>query len=83
MSLIEPEALTRNPKGFPVDHPGSDLLRARQWGVTAPLSEGAPLSAELAGEVLAGFRRCHPLVSALNEALSSSLTSSPQSRSFS
>ena len=69
MSPMDPAALTRNPKGFPADHPASDLLRPRNWGVTLSLSDDAALSAELANEVLQGFRRATPLVTLLNEAL--------------
>lgn len=69
MSLMDPAALTRNPKGFPAEHPASDLLRARNWGVTVPLSDDAALSEGLASEVLAGFRRATPLVNLLNAVL--------------
>ena len=66
--LIEPNALTRNPKGFAPEHPASDLLRARNWGVSLPLSAEAPLSQTLAAEVTATLRRMAPLVYLLNEA---------------
>lgn len=83
MSLIEPQALTRNPKGFPADHPASDLLRARQWGVMTPLSEGAALSDALADEVLIGFRRSRELVGTLNGALLSTRASSSSALHYS
>ena len=76
MELLEPNSLTRNPKGFPAEHPASDLLRARNWGVTAPLSAEAALSVDLGAQVAAHFQRASPLVATLNEVLSSSLKES-------
>ena len=69
MCLLDPAALTRNPKGFPTDHAASDLLRARNWGITMPLSDGAALSTKLTDEVLAGFRRSVGVVNLLNGVL--------------
>ncbi len=71
MSPIAPQALTRNPKGFPKDHPASELLRARNWGVTMPVDADVVLSSALAGEVTAQFKRAFALISLLNEPLSS------------
>lgn len=69
MSTLEPNALTRNPKGFPPDHPASDLLRARNWGVTSPLDADAHLSADFPKAVVAHFKRALPLVTLLNSVL--------------
>ena len=67
MEPLPPDALTRTPKGFPVDHPASDLLRARNWGVTAALPAEAVLAPTLGTLVLQHFRRLAPLVHLLNE----------------
>ena len=67
MEPLPPDALTRNPKGFPVEHPAGDLLRARNWGVTAALPPDAVLSPTLGDLVLQHFRRIAPLVHLLNE----------------
>lgn len=68
MHPLEPNALTRNPKGFDPEHPASDLLRARNWGVSVPLTLETALSETLIPEVAATLRRAAPLVSLLNEA---------------
>ena len=70
MLPIDPNALTRNPKGFPPEHPASDLLRARSWGVTLPLAADAHESASFGSEVASHFRRLTPLIQLLNEPLS-------------
>lgn len=67
MQPIEPHALTRNPKGFAPDHPASDLLRARNWGVTMPMPTEAALQPGFAREIVAQFRRAAPLVAVMNE----------------
>ena len=75
MNLIAPNALTRNPKGFPPEHPASELLRSRNWGVTAPLPSKAALSPTLAGQIVSGMRRTAALVEMLNEPLSAAAAS--------
>ncbi len=67
MQPVEANALTRNPKGFDPAHPASDLLRARNFGVTAPLSAEDAISPNLASIAVAHFRRTTPLISLLNE----------------
>ena len=69
MAAIEPAALTRNPKGFPPEHPAGDLLRARNWGVTLPIAPDVVLSPSLTQEVAAQFRRAAELIALLNEPL--------------
>ena len=69
MSLLAPNALTRNPKGFPPEHPASDLLRARNWGVMTPLPAESVLSATLAADVAGQFERAASLVHLLNQPL--------------
>ena len=40
-SEFEGEALTRPPKGFPADHPGMDLIRCKQWGLSTTFARGS------------------------------------------
>ena len=77
MNVLEPNALTRNPKGFPSEHSASDLLRARNWGVTTPLAAEAVLGNDLAEQVAAHFQRVNPLVALLNEVFSSAPQANP------
>lgn len=67
MQPIEPNALTRNPKGFPPEHPAADLLRARNWGVMTALTAEEALEPTFAQQVVTIFRRTAPLVALLNE----------------
>lgn len=69
MVNVEAQALTRNPKGFAADHPASDLLRARNWGVHLSLPAEVALEPRLAKEIVRGFRAAAPLVDALNDAI--------------
>ena len=69
MQMLDPQALSRNPKGFAPDHPAGPLLRARNWGVMAPISQETALSSELAATVLRHVDRCLPLVELLNAPL--------------
>jgi uncharacterized protein (TIGR02453 family) len=69
MTAVDPQALTRNPKGFAPDHPASDLLRARNWGVHVSLPGEVALEPRLGREIVRGFRAAAPLVDALNEAI--------------
>jgi uncharacterized protein (TIGR02453 family) len=64
---INANALTRNPKGFPPDHPADDLLRARNWGVLAHLPSEAALQPSLAKEIVKRLQAVAPLVNLLNE----------------
>lgn len=69
MDIFEGLPLTRAPKGFPADHPALDLIRCRQWGVSATLSADAALTPSLVNEVVSRFRLASPLVHALNRPL--------------
>lgn len=71
MAPLEPNSLTRNPKGFPVEHAASDLLRARNWGVMTPLAAETVLETGLAELIAAHFQRATPFVTLLNDVLSS------------
>lgn len=69
VSLIDPQALTRMPKGFAADHPADELLRARNWGVHLLLPGSAALEPSLVKNVARGFKAAAPLIDALNEAM--------------
>ena len=69
MLTIDPDALTRMPKGFPTDHPADELLRARNWGVRCTLAAELAFDDALAPEVSTRFRLMAPLVHTLNTAI--------------
>ena len=82
MTAIAPNALTRNPKGFPADHPASDLLRARNWGAMSPLTADTVLSPDLAQTLVHRLRRAAKLVDVLNEPLLDASTKEPSRALF-
>jgi uncharacterized protein (TIGR02453 family) len=61
--------LTRAPKGFPEEHPAIDLLRNRQWGVSARLPAERALKASLVKDVVERFRAAAPVIAMLNAPL--------------
>lgn len=63
---FEGNALTRPPKGFPCEHPGLDLVRCRQWGLSATLPVSVAIEPGLAATVVRHFRLATPIVNALN-----------------
>ena len=67
--LHESRALTREPKGFPADHPASEWIRWRQWGVTAALPAEAALDSALPETVTTHFALAAPLVDFLHRAI--------------
>ncbi len=68
-SELEGNALVRPPKGFPAEHPGMDLIRHRQWGLSVSLAPETALDPKLAATVIRHFRLAAPLVDALNAPL--------------
>ncbi|MGC9157586.1 MAG: DUF2461 domain-containing protein [Terracidiphilus sp.] len=62
----EGNALSRPPKGFSPDHPALDLIRCRQWGVSATLAASVALEPGFAAMLARHFRLAAPLVEALN-----------------
>jgi uncharacterized protein (TIGR02453 family) len=64
---FEGEALTRPPKGFPCDHPAMDLVRMKQWGLSATLPAETALEKNFAQTVIRHFKLLAPVVDALNE----------------
>src|SRR5436309_3575741 len=63
---FEGNALTRPPKGFPCEHPALDLVRCRQWGLSATLPPEAALKPDMAAVIIRHFRLAAPIVDALN-----------------
>jgi len=61
--------LMRAPKGFPEDHPAIDLLKNRQWGVSARLPGETATKASLVKEVVERFRVAAPVIAMLNAPL--------------
>jgi uncharacterized protein (TIGR02453 family) len=66
---FEGNALTRPPKGFPADHPAMDLVRCRQWGLSATLPPETALDPKLAQTIVRYFKLAAPIVDALNAPL--------------
>jgi uncharacterized protein (TIGR02453 family) len=63
----ELSALSRDPKGFPKDHPAADLIRAKQWGFGQPLPVKVATTKKLLPEIVKRFRALTPVVNFLNE----------------
>jgi uncharacterized protein (TIGR02453 family) len=61
--------LTRAPKGFPEDHPAIELLKNRQWGVSATLPVEHALQSTLVKDVVERFKAAAPVVEMLNAPL--------------
>jgi uncharacterized protein (TIGR02453 family) len=66
---LDPMRMARGPKGFPTDHPATDLILQRQWGVSATLPASVALGPSLVKEIVSRFRLGSPLVAFLNEPL--------------
>jgi uncharacterized protein (TIGR02453 family) len=65
-SEFDGNALIRPPKGFPKEHPALDLIRCRQWGLSATLPSTAALEPGFTGELIRCFQLAAPVVEALN-----------------
>jgi len=63
------EPLTRPPKGFPKDHPATEFLLCRQWGISTTLPAEAALKPTLLRGIIQRFRTAAPLVDLLNAPL--------------
>lgn len=70
---FEGNALTRPPKGFPAEHPALDLVRCRQWGLSATLPAKAALDAAFAATIIRYFRLAAPVVDALNTPIAATI----------
>jgi len=72
-SEFEGNPLVRAPKGFPAEHPALDLIRCRQWGMSATLPASAALEPDFAATLIRYFRLVAPMVDALNTPIVASL----------
>jgi uncharacterized protein (TIGR02453 family) len=70
---FEGNPLTRPPKGFPNDHAALDLIRCRQWGMSATLPAKMALDPKLADTIVRHFRLAAPIVDALNTPIAAAL----------
>jgi uncharacterized protein (TIGR02453 family) len=71
-------ALSRPPKGFPAEldgkpHPALDLIRCRQWGLSATLPAETALQPNLADEIVRHFKLASPIIAALNTPIAESI----------
>ena len=69
MTEFDGASLTRAPKGFPEDHPAIDLLKNRQWGVSAHLPGDWATKASLVKDVVERFKAAAPVIALLNAPL--------------
>ena len=77
---FEGTPLSRTPKGFPVDHPADDLIRCRQWGLSATLPAEAALEENFGAVVARHFKLLAPIVAALNTPIAASLEDRDKAR---
>ncbi len=70
---FEGNPLTRPPKGFPSDHPALDLIRCRQWGLSATLPADTALQPDFAAVIIRHFKLSAPVVDALNTPIAAAL----------
>ena len=77
LARIPGQPLSRPPKGFSPEHPSDDLIRCREWGVSAELPCELALSPKLASELNRRFQAAAPLVHLLNQPLAVSRRDRP------
>jgi uncharacterized protein (TIGR02453 family) len=70
---FEGNALTRPPKGFPAEHEAMDLIKCRQWGLSATLAAETALDKNFAATVTKYFKLAAPIVDALNTPIAATL----------
>ena len=70
---FEGNALTRPPKGFPAEHPGMDLIKQKQWGLSTTLPAEAALKKDFAATITRYFKLATPMVEALNTPIAAAL----------
>jgi uncharacterized protein (TIGR02453 family) len=70
---FEGEALTRPPKGFPLDHPAMDLIKCKQWGLSTTLPAETALEPNFTQTLIKHFKLLAPIVDALNTPIAASL----------
>jgi|SRR5215469_2702821 len=69
MTEFEGLALTRPPKGFCAEDPAIDLIRQRQWGMSAHLPADRATKPTLLKEIVERFKAAAPMVQLLNAPL--------------
>jgi uncharacterized protein (TIGR02453 family) len=69
MTENEGHSLSRAPKGFPEDHPAIDLLKNKQWGLSARLPVERATKATLLKDVVERFKAAAPMIAMLNAPL--------------
>jgi uncharacterized protein (TIGR02453 family) len=72
-SEFEGEALTRPPKGFPCEHPAMDLIKCKQWGLSATLPANTALETNFTQTLIRHFKLLAPVVDALNMPIAASV----------
>jgi uncharacterized protein (TIGR02453 family) len=82
---FEGAALSRPPKGFPAEldgkpHPALDLIRCRQWGLSATLPVEIALQPGFAAEIVRHFKLAAPIIAALNTPIAEGLEKASGSR---
>jgi uncharacterized protein (TIGR02453 family) len=75
---FEGSPLSRPPKDFPAEldgkpHPALDLIRCRQWGLSATLPVEAALKPNFGAEIVRHFKLAAPIIAALNTPIAASL----------
>lgn len=72
------DTLTRVPKGFHPEHPAADLIKHKDWLLSAELKPAIATTAAVYAEVLSRFRLIVPFVEFFNQPLASrKLTKEP------
>jgi uncharacterized protein (TIGR02453 family) len=69
MGELEGDQLSRVPKGFPAEHPASDLVRYKQWLLYVVLDPPLATTPKLLPEIVSRFRVLAPLMEFLNAPL--------------
>ena len=72
-TVFDGEALTRPPKGVLCEHPAMDLIRCKQWGLSATLPAETALETTFAQTVIRHFKLLAPVVDALNTPIAASV----------
>jgi uncharacterized protein (DUF2461 family) len=69
MTEYDGAPLTRAPKGFPEDHPAIELLKNKQWAISARLPGERATKATLVTDVVERFKAAAPMIEILNAPL--------------
>lgn len=67
---LEGERLSRAPKGYPMDHPLLKYLQLKSFMAVSRLKDSVVTSPSFRKDLVAQYRRMHPLVTFLNTAIS-------------